>query len=252
MFSFRRVAFLLAMSLPALHVLQAQDSTSSSATPTAQEQTQQPAAAQSQGEQSVQARIRARRAQRRAQAIRDTYLHLYEVYAGAGFQRTKPGPNLEKLAEYSWNTGLTRYFNERLGATLDARGYYGTAYVGLNTFNITRPSISQYDVLFGPTYRLVVGPKYSMGVRGEGGMALGDFSGDTSGASTQSLGLFQDSTTYALDGQLYGEANVSPNLALRLAGDYFATGFSTTLKNGSSYQNGFGFNFGVVYRFGKQ
>ena len=37
---------------------------------------------------------------------------------------------------------LTRYFNERLGITVDGRGYYGTAYVGLNSTSVTRPAIS--------------------------------------------------------------------------------------------------------------
>jgi len=247
MFSFRRVAFLLAMSLPALHVLQAQDSTtSSSSTPTAQDQTQRPASGLSQGELSVQARIKARREQRRAQAIRDTYLHLYEAFMGGGYLRTTPGPGLQKLTMYSWDAAITRFYGEKLGVTLDGRGYYGTAYVGLNGTSVTRPAISQYDVLAGPTYRFRLRPKYSLGVRGLGGVAMGNFSGDTSGFSPQSLGLYGDSTTYAVDGGAFGEANISPNLSLRLAGDYVGTGF------GSQLQNGFGFSYGFVYRFGKQ
>jgi hypothetical protein len=246
MFSFRRVAFLLAMSLPALHVLQAQDSTSSSSsTPATQDQTQQPAT-QNQGAVSVQARIKARREQRRAQAIRDTYLHVYEAFVGGGYLRTTPGPGLQKLTEYSWNAAFTRYYGEKLGLTIDGRGYYGTAFVGLNSSNITRPSISQYDVLFGPTYRFRLRPKYSLGVRGEGGVALGNFSGDTSGFSPKSLGLYADSTTYAVDGGVFGEVNISPNLSLRLTGEYLGTGY------GSEMQNGIGFNYGIVYRFGKQ
>jgi hypothetical protein len=246
MFSFRRVAFLLALSLPALQVLQAQDSNSSSSAPATQDQAQQPAANQNQGEVSVQARIKARREQRRAQAIRDTYLHLYEAYVGGGYLRTTPGPGLQKLTEYSWNAAVTRFFGERLGATVDGRGYYGTAYVGLNPSNITRPAISQYDALFGPTYRLILHPKYSVGVRGEGGVAIGNFSGDASGFSPQSLGLYPDSTTYAFEGGVFAEANLSPNLSLRLMGEYLGTGYGSTL------QNGYGFNYGFVYRFGKQ
>ena len=247
MYSFRRVAFLLAMSVAALQVLQAQDlTTSSSSTPTTQEQTPAAASDQNQGEVSVQARIKARREQRRTQAIRDTYLHLYEAYVAGGYLRTTPGPGLQKVTEYAWNAAVTRYYGERLGVTVDGRGYYGTAYVGLNPSNITRPAISQYDILAGPTYRLRLRPKYSLGVRGEGGVAIGNFSGDTSGFSPQSLGLYADSTTYAVDGGIFGEANLSPNLSLRLTGEYLGTGF------GSTMQNGYGFNYGIVYRFGKQ
>ena len=47
----------------------------------------QPQATQNPGAVSVQARIRARREQRRAQAIQDAYSHLYETYIGMGYLR---------------------------------------------------------------------------------------------------------------------------------------------------------------------
>jgi hypothetical protein len=195
---------------------------------------------------SVQARIRARREQRRAQAIHDTYSHLYEAFVGGGYLRFTPGPALQRTTLYSWDAALTRYYSERLGVTVDGRGYYGTAYVGLNPSAITRPAISQYGVLAGPTYRFYMRPRYSIAAHALGGVAISNFSGDTSGFSPQSLGLYPDSTTYAIDGGILGEANLTPNLSLRLAGDYYGTGF------GSTMQNSFGFTYGFVYRFGKQ
>src|ERR1700729_3791352 len=92
---------------------------------------------------TVRARLKARREQRRAQAIHDVYSHLYEVYVGAGYLRFFPGPGipsqngepqkgLQRMTEYNWNVGVTRYFNEKLGVTVDARGIYGSAYVGNN------------------------------------------------------------------------------------------------------------------------
>jgi hypothetical protein len=266
MFSYRRFALLLALTLPALHVLQAQNSSPDSSQdssqdssssnlpaaqpaapqPASQDQSQQPTAAESQGQLSVQARIRARREQRRAQAIHDTYSHLYEAFVGGGYLRFTPGPNLQRTTFYSWDAAITRYYGERLGVTVDGRGYYGTAYVGLNPSAITRPAISQYDVLAGPTYRFYMRPKYSMSVHGLGGVAISNFSGDTNGFSPASLGLYPDSSTYAIDGGILGEMNLTPSFSLRLAGDYLATGY------GSTAQNSFGFNYGFVYRFGKQ
>jgi hypothetical protein len=252
MVSYRRVVVLLAFLLPAVHVLPAQDSTSSS-TPATQDQTQQPATsdqaqqpASNSGEVSVQARIKARRDQRRAQAIHDTYSHLYEVFTGGGYIRFTPGPNLQRTTMYSWDAAVTRYYSERFGVTIDGRGYYGTAYVGLNESSITRPAISQYAVMAGPTYRLRMRPRYSISAHALGGISMSDFSGDTSGFGTAVLGLYPDTTTYALNGGIIGEANLSPGLSLRLGGDYFGTGF------GSSYQNNVGFTYGFVYRFGKQ
>lgn len=248
MFSFRRVALLVAFLLPVAHLLPAQDSNSSSPAPQAPSsgstEAQQPDNTSGQG-QSVQSRIRARREQRRRQEIHDTYAHLYEVFTGAGYIRFTPGPNLQRTTMYSWDAAVTRYYSEKLGITFDGRGYYGTAFVGLNSADITRPAISQYDVMAGPTYRLRMRPRYSVAARAMGGVAMGNFSGDTSGFSPSSLGLYSDSTTYVLSGAIIGEANISPNLSLRLAGEDVATGFG-------SLHNSFGFQYGFVYRFGKQ
>jgi hypothetical protein len=133
MHPFRRLALLLALILPALHAVQAQSSSSSSnpaapAPEQSQDQVQQ-SAGQSQPQLSVQARIRARREQRRVAAIHDVYDHLYEGYVGAGYLRFTPGATLQRVNEYNWNGGFTRYYNERLGLTLDGRGYYGTPFI---------------------------------------------------------------------------------------------------------------------------
>lgn len=244
MYSFRRFALLLALTLPVSQAVLAQNSSSSS-NPASQDQTQQPTAAENQGQMSVQARIKARRDQRRAQLIHDTYAHTYEAFVGGGFLRFKPGPNIQRVTLYSWDAALTRYMNERLGVTVDGRGYYGSPFVGVNFSNITRPAISEFDVLAGPTYRFYMRPKYSIAGRVMGGWALSNFSGDTNRFGSTALGLYPDGSTFALSGSIIGEANVSPNLSLRLAGEYFGTGF------GSSMQNSLGFNYGFVYRFGK-
>jgi hypothetical protein len=245
MYSFRRLALSLALILPAAHVLLAQSS-SSSTTPATQDQAQQPTSDEAQGQISVQARIRARREQRRSQAIHDTYSHQYEAYVGGDYLRFTPGPTLQRVTLYSWDTAFTRYYGEKLGVTVDGRGYYGTAYVGLNPASITRPAISQYGVLAGPTYRFYLRPRYSLAGRVMGGVAFGNFSGDTSGFGTQVLGLYPDSKTYAIDGALLGEVNVSPSFSLRLGPEYYGTGF------GSTMQNSVGFTYGFVFRFGKQ
>jgi hypothetical protein len=254
MYSFRRLALLLVLVLPAMYAVQAESSSSSSnpAAPTAAAPTQgqaqdqaQPSAAQSQPQVSVQARIRARREQRRVAAIHDVYDHRYEGYVGAGYLRTHAGTP-QKVNEYNWNGGMTRYFNERLGLTLDGRGYYGTPFVGLNFSGITKPAISQYAVLFGPTYRFYLQPKYSISARVMGGYAKGNFSGDTNGFGSTALGLYPDGSTIAVSASVFAEYNLAPNIGLRVAPEYYMTGYGSTL------QNSLGFTGGIVYRFGKQ
>ncbi len=246
MFSFRRSAGVLAViSLLSFGAL-AQSTDSSSSTP-AQEQPQAPAPAPSQqGQQTVQARIRARREARRAQAIHDAYSHMYEVFVGGGYQRFTPGPQLQRTTMYAWDVAITRYWSERLGLTFDARGNYGTAFVGLNETSLTRPAISHYDFMVGPTYRFRMRPKYSLAGSVKGGVAMSNFASDTNKFGTAVLGLYPDGTTYAINASLIGEVNVAPNLSLRLAPEYMATGFGSTL------QNDLGFTYGFVYRFGKQ
>jgi hypothetical protein len=252
MFSFRRLALLLALASPAMHALIAQSSSSSSnpapPSPSQDSQGQSQAQAQTQGQISVQARIRARRAQRRAAAIHEVYDHLYEVYGGAGYLRFTPGPTLQRVNEYDWNLGFTRYFSERLGLTLDGRGYYGTPFITplQSPSGETKPAISQYAALAGPTYRFYLQPKYSISLRGLAGFTQGNFSGDINGFNPTTFGLWADSSTFAASASLIAEYNLAPNIGLRVAPEYYATGF------GSTIQNNLGFTAGIVYRFGKQ
>ena len=236
-------------------------SLSSKPTAPGQDQAGQSAAqaqAESPGQMSVQARIKARRAQRRAAAIHDAYSHRYEEYTGIALLRFEPGAKLEHAWDYAWNVGVTRYSNERLGFTVDGRGYYATAYTGIyftsgnppvTTSNpFTNPAISQYAVLAGPTYRFYVQPKYSVSGRVLGGVEKGNFSGDTnhSTANSTAIGLWPDGYVFAAGVSIPVEYNLTPNIGLRVAPEYYFTGF------GSTVQASRGFTTGVVYRFGKQ
>jgi len=229
-----------------MHALQAQSSSSNPATP----DQAQPPAAQAQQNLSVQARIKARREKRRAQAIHDIYGHLYEAYVGAGYLRFTPGATLQRVNEYDWNVGFTRYYSERLGVTLDGRGYYGSPFIEpkANNQNITKPTISQYAALIGPTYRFYEQPKFSVSGRVLGGFAYGNFSGDTSGntALATYLGLYPNASSYAASAAFIAEYNMSPHVGLRVAPEYYLTGF------GSTTQNNLGYTAGIVVRFGKQ
>lgn len=264
------LAPLMLVGFAAVSVLQAQstnsDSTGSSSTGSsstgssstnssssgAQAEPQAPAAAPSQPAVSVAARIRARREQRRAAAIHETYDHLDEIYFGAGYLRFRPGSTLQRVNEYNWNGGFTRYLNERLGVALDGRGYYGTPFIEpqqgtppAGDVGQTKPAISQYAGLIGPTYRFYLQPHYSISGRAMAGFSYGNFTSDTNGYGTLGV-LYPDGWTFAASASIIGEFNVAPNLGIRIAPEYYATGF------GSSLQSNLGFTAGIVYRFRKQ
>jgi hypothetical protein len=251
MCSFRRLALALALSAFAAHFALAQDSSSSSSTQQAPQQpeAQQPPASPNQGAVSVQARLRARREQRRAQAIHDVYSHLYEIHTSMGYLRWTPGSSLQRVTLYAWDTGLTRYYNEKLGITLDGRGYYGTPFVGIGgplNSGVTNPAISMYNFMGGPTYRFIREPRYSVAGRVMAGLAHSNFSGDTNGIPSDQFGLWPDGNTFIISVSAPLDYHVSPKLSLRIAPEYVATGF------GSTVQNSLGFTGGFVFRFGKQ
>jgi hypothetical protein len=253
MFSFRRSLAVLAfisLVFPGTFCFGQDSSSNQTAQNQSEPQAPAPAAAPApqiqQGQVSVQARIHARREARRAQAIHDTYSHPYEVFIGSNYQRFSPGENLQHATMYSWDAAVTRYWSDKLGLTFDGRGNYGTAFVGLNEFSLTRPSISYYEALVGPIYRVRLRPRYSVAVRGEGGLAISNFSGDTNGIGTENLGLYPDQTTGAFGAAIIGEWNLTPSMSLRLAPEYMFTVF------GGNVQHNFGATYGLVYRFGKQ
>lgn len=244
MFSSRRLVLLLALGTFAGTGLHAQSS-SSSAPPAQQPTTSTP----NSGSLSVQARIRARREQRRLAAIQDVYSHLYEAYVGGGYLRFNPGPSLQRLNEYTWDVGVTRYFNQRLGVTIDGRGTYGTAYVPINeTTNsaIVKPAISQYEGMIGPTYRFILHPRYSISGRILAGGGYGHFSSDLGSFTPAEVGLYADGPTIAVSAGAPIEYNLTPTVGLRVVPEYLLTNF------GSTTQNSLGFTAGFAIRWGKQ
>jgi hypothetical protein len=262
MFSLNRSVPLLALSVflglgAQAPQLQAQASSSQTAQPAAAPQAQQ--APQTTGPLTVQARLKARKEQRRLAAIHDVYSHQFEAYFGAGYLRFFPGPGssqpgvpltgLQRVNEYAWNVGVTRYFNEKLGVTIDGRGWYGSAYVGNNPNTgggTNKPSISQYSAMVGPTYRFLMKPKYSVSGRVLAGGAWGNFSGDLGPNTPAQLGLYPDGASVAISASVPLEYNFSPAIGFRLAPEYLLTNF------GSTIQNNRGFTGGVVIRWGKQ
>lgn len=245
MFSYRRLVLLLVLGAFASHGMRAQSSSSQPEKPAAAAPNSTPTS----GSLSVQARLRARREARRVAAIHDVYSHLYEAYVGSGYLRFHPGPGLQRVNEYAWDIGVTRYFNEKLGVTIDGRGTYGTAFVGLpvpTSGALTNPSISQYAGMIGPTYRFILHPKYSVSGRVLAGGGYGNFSGDLGSFTPADVGLYANGPSIAISASAPFEYNVSPGLGVRVAPEYFLTNF------GSTTQNNLGFTAGLVFRWGKQ
>ena len=243
MSAFRNLTLLLALGAMSAPLALAQSSSSSAAATTAAP------AQQSSGAASVQARIRARRLQRRTNAIHEAYDHRYEAYSTMGYIRFKPGSNLQKLTMYAWDEGLTRFYGNRLGITVDGRGYYGTAFIEPNSssMGVYKPSVTQFSAMAGPSYRIYLQPKYAVSARVLAGFSHGIFSNDFAGNSTnaQANGFYADGNSVAVSAALPVDFNVTPHLSARVGPELFYTRF------GSENQPSVGFNAGFVYRVGK-
>ena len=182
--------------------------------------------------------------------IQDTYTHRFEVAGGGGYLRFRSGEFTQKNNEVDFFVNTTYFFNEKLGATAEVRGYFGRAKIPNYTpfaSLIGNPQISEYPFMVGPTYRFILGQHYAVSAFGMGGTAIGKFDGDTKGIPAPTLGFWPSATArpaFSVGANL--DVNLFPNLAFRIAPNYMGTTF------GGSLQNNLGVNIGVVYRFGRQ
>jgi len=237
--------FLIILAVPGL---MAQNSTGSvTPEPKAQTAPENPQQNQIRLAQEAQARVHARREQRKRRIVEDTYSHKFEVYGGGGYTRFRPGASLQHINESAWNGGFTDYLWGRLGLTADLRGYYGNAFIPPNPYNIFKPSISQYTFMAGPQYRFVRREHWAIGGQVLVGAAKGNFYANSAEFPGTLVGLWSKGTDVSFAATVPIDYNISPGLAFRIQPGYWLTTFGSTtqVKN-------LGWNAGLVYRFGRR
>jgi Outer membrane protein beta-barrel domain len=199
----------------------------------------------------------ANRKARIERTIDATYSHRYEVAGGGGFLRFQSGQYLQRNDEVSFWVTTTYFLNRKLGIIGDVRGAYGNAKIGNPSLVYLpfRPQISEYPLMGGVAYRLYAKEKFAVTATGEGGVALGKFDGDTKGFPSRTLGLWQSRNKPVASVGVNLDYNFYPNLAMRFTPTYVATFYQLDPLDPApqphgSVQNNFGFNVGLVYRFG--
>jgi hypothetical protein len=203
----------------------------------------------------------ANRKARIARTVAETYSHRFEVAGGGGYLRFQPGSQLQKNNEVTFFMTGTYFLNPKLGIIADVRGAYGNAKIGNpvtpNLPNLGyNPKISEYPFMGGVAYRLYAQEKFAVAVTAEGGAAIGKFDGDSKGFQSKDLGLWQSTTKPVFSLGANFDYNFYPNLAFRVTPTYVGTFFKLDPADKlhgppGSIQNNFGFNAGLVYRFGK-
>lgn len=192
----------------------------------------------------------ANRRARIERTVHETYSHRWEVAGGGGFMRFRSGEFTQKNSEITFWLNTNYYFNEKLGLTGEVRGAYGNAKIpNYNPFAalVGNPQISEYPFLVGPTYRFRLRQRTAISAFALGGTAIGKFDSASKGISASQLGFWPSTSARpAFSVGANVDLNVYPNLAFRIAPNYLGTTF------GGNLQNNFGFNMGLVYRFGSQ
>ena len=218
----------------------ADSSSSQSASPTLSESQRLELARQ------AQARVHARRAQRVAAIVQDTYSHKYEIYGGYAFARMRPGHDLQNFSENGYVGGFTQYFSNKLGVTAEARGYYGTAYVGnlQNIYNIYEPSVSNYSVSAGPSYRFYMRQKWSVSGVAMVGVAHNLFYANSQSVPGSLVGLYPNDWVLSATVGVPIDYNLGPGLSMRLTPSYYLTNFGSEFQNNKSITVGFNYRFG--------
>ena len=187
------------------------------------------------------------------------YDNKYEVYGGAAFSHFKGGPQLIEGANLGgFDIQGTRWFTPRLGATANARGYYGTEGPAPNAFNVHGPMVYEHMLLGGVTYRMLSREHAALNAHAMAGGAYGVFDHSLgSGATPRDVGLYNNGGSFAstIGGSL--DLNRSPKLALRISPDWILTRYSgygtptvVPSKLVTYNQNEFGISVGIVYRLG--
>lgn len=196
--------------------------------------------------------------------INDTYSHKYEVIGGGGYLRWRSGEATKRNNEVGWDAAFNYYLNPKLAIIGDAQGSFGYAHQQLPTLfpQILNPQINEYFFTGGASYRFYAREKAALSAQASAGIADGIFSGGAKGLTGPQVGLWNDGLRPAAKISLSADYNFYPNLAFRVSPTYILSDFSyapqTAVLNGTSpgytstIQSNFGFNAGVVYRFGRQ
>ncbi len=194
----------------------------------------------------AQARVNARRRIREQQIEQDTYSHKYELYAGGGYLRFRPGHNLQHNTEAAWNAGITEWVRPKIGVTGDFRGYYGTAITDNFEFGVFKPAISEYTFMAGPQYRFYQSQHWEWNAQLLAGISHGNFSTGLGSLTGAPVGLYPDGNKLAVSVGAAVNYNLGPSLAVRLMPNYLLNNF------GGDFQQNLGFTVGLLYRWGRQ
>lgn len=176
------------------------------------------------------------------------YAQRWDFYGGAQYSHFNPSPGrqIHAINLLGWNGSATLWFRPLFGVEASARGLNGNMVVPANTYGIpANPAMSEKLFLFGPSFRLVRHPRYTLGMHGLVGAAYGVFDSDfPAGIAPETVDIYNNKLALGLAVGGFADYNLGSRLSVRLITDWQPT------KYGFPWQNEFAGSVGIVYKFG--
>lgn len=172
----------------------------------------------------------------------------WDFYGGAQYSHFNPSPGrgVHAINLLGWNGTATVWLGSVVGMEASARGLYGTLVVPANSEGIpVNPPMSEHLFLFGPNFRLMRHPHYTVGMHSLVGAAYGAFgNGFPKGTTPQDVGIYNDKLAMGFGIGPWLDYNLGSKLSVRLVSDWQPTHY------GFTWQSEFAGSVGIVYKFG--
>ncbi len=175
------------------------------------------------------------------------YNNRWDAFGGFSYARfnTTIGHAL-KTNMYGFKLQGTAWLNPIVGFSAATGNYYGTVPLAANPYSLTSASISEHLFLFGPEFRLLRDPKWTVDAHVLLGGTYGIFdnSYQKSKIDPNSVGLYNNQLAFAAAAGGSFDYNVNPKYSARLIVDFQPT------RYGLAFQKDASVSIGVVYKWG--
>jgi len=176
------------------------------------------------------------------------YGQRWDLSAGYQYSHFNPSNNvaLEAVNLTGWTGSATLWFRPLWGMEASARGLNGVEVVPPNAYGIPKnPPMTEKLALFGPSFRIVRHPRYTLGMHFLVGAAYGVFdSGYPAGIQPEAVGIYNDKLALGMGWGGYADYNVTSRWSVRFVADWQPTHY------GFSWQNESADSVGLVFKLG--
>jgi hypothetical protein len=179
------------------------------------------------------------------------YSQLVDLSGGALYAHFNPSPGLQVHAInlLGGEGSATVWLRPVWGVEASVREASGTMLIPPSLVNgvqvPTSAPMSEYLVLFGPSFRFYRRPKITLGMHYLLGAAYGSFSsGFPKGIQPQNVGIYNDKLTMGLAIGGFADYNLNPRWSVRFVADWQPTHY------GFNWQNESADSVGIVYKWG--